>query len=158
MFEIKVMDHQSAFHYIYNHAGLKSNKNFAVISIQEYPKEMMGIQYKSGGHCKAAINMWFSDITDKTREDKEKYIKLITSEDATQIKLFVDSLDKESLDTLIVHCNMGISRSAAVAAAISKVLTGNDSEFFKGKFVPNMTVYYTVLRVFGFDNTPSFTR
>lgn len=62
----------------------------------------------------------------------------------------------KDVDQLIIHCNMGVSRSPAVAAAIKKALTGSDDEFFDGKFVPNMVVYYTVLKAFGLDNTPSF--
>lgn len=156
MFSIKVMDHQSAFHYVYNHAGYSGNKKFAILSIQEYPTDMMGIQYKYGGNCKDALNIWFSDITDKERERKDKFIKLITDEDAKEIYKFVMQLKETDVEQLIIHCNMGISRSPAVAAAISKALTGSDKEFFDGKFVPNMAVYYTVLKAFGLDNTPSF--
>lgn len=156
MFRIKVMDHQSAFHYVYNHAGFNGNKKFAVLSIQEYPSDMMGVQYKCGGNCKAALNVWFSDITDKFREQESKYIKLITEEDAEDIYKFVMKIRDMDIDQLIVHCNLGISRSSAVAAAISKALTGSDEEFFSGKFVPNMVVYYAVLKAFGLDNTPSF--
>lgn len=156
MFDIKVMDHQTAFHYVYNHAGFTDNKNFAIISIQEYPIEIMGVTYKRGGHCKDALNIWFSDITDKEREQQEKYIKLITNEDADKIYKFVMNIKNTNIERLIVHCNLGISRSAAVAAAISKALTGSDKEFFDGKYVPNMVVYYTVLKAFGLDNTPSF--
>ncbi len=157
MFRIKVMDHQSAFHYVYNHAGFSGNKNFAVLSIQEYPTDMMGIQYKCGGNCKGALNVWFSDITDKDRERQGTYIKLITEEDAEEIYKFVMNIKDKDIDQLIIHCNMGVSRSPAVAAAISKALTGSDDEFFGGKFIPNMVVYYTVLKAFGLDNTPQFS-
>ena len=46
----------------------------------------------------------------------------------------------------VVHCTAGRSRSAAVAAALSKVLLGTDSSIFNNKrFNPNMRVYRMVL-------------
>lgn len=44
----------------------------------------------------------------------------------------------------VVHCEAGISRSAGVAAAISKYLTGDDSSIFR-THIPNRLVYRTVL-------------
>jgi hypothetical protein len=38
-----------------------------------------------------------------------------------------------------------VSRSPAVAAALSKVLTGDDAAFFGGRYRPNMRVYRTLL-------------
>ena len=102
--DIKVMDHQSAFYYIYNHAGYTKNKDFAVISIQEYPSELMGMEYKAGGHCRAALNLWFSDIDDKKHEREKDYIKMITTEDAEKIKDFVHHIKTMNIDTLIIHC------------------------------------------------------
>lgn len=49
-------------------------------------------------------------------------------------------------EDIIVHCTAGKSRSAAVAAALSKVLLGNDESIFGNKrFTPNMRVYRMVL-------------
>jgi len=152
--EIKVFDYISAFQYVYNHSGYSNNRDFAMISIQEYPSEIMGMEYKTGGPLKAALNLWFSDIKDQKDENPETYIKMIDEYDAKTIKDFVDYIKKMDIDFLIVHCHAGISRSAAVAAAISKVETGSDEKFFNGEFVPNMKVYYAVLKAFGYDNTP----
>ena len=50
------------------------------------------------------------------------------------------------VDYLIVQCEAGISRSAGVAAAISKWTTGNDEKYFSGmRFVPNHRCYTMVL-------------
>lgn len=47
---------------------------------------------------------------------------------------------------IIVHCTAGRSRSAAVAAALHKVLNGDDSIIFNDKkYSPNMRVYRMVL-------------
>lgn len=164
MFKIKVMDFMSAFQYVYNHAGYEKGKHFAVLSIQEYPFELMGVEYKVGGNCLAALNVHFSDITNQMEEQirKEKKnwgneIKLIEDSDANEIKQFVESLFSLNIDTLIIHCHAGVSRSSAVAAAITKYYTNDDSIYFNSdRFAPNMTVYYKVLKAFGMDNTPSF--
>jgi len=46
--------------------------------------------------------------------------------------------------TVIVNCEAGISRSAGVAAALSKVLMGDDEEYFR-RYVPNRLVYRMIL-------------
>ena len=47
----------------------------------------------------------------------------------------------------MVHCFAGISRSAAVAAAISKLKGLDDSQFLDEPFEPNVRVYRTLLDV-----------
>ena len=51
-----------------------------------------------------------------------------------------------AVDLIVINCEAGISRSAAVAAALSKVCGQDDSEFFK-RFHPNDLVYKTILFV-----------
>ena len=51
------------------------------------------------------------------------------------------------MNTLLVHCNAGISRSPAVAAAIARLKFGDDSEFFEAPYYPNPRVYSTLLEV-----------
>jgi len=47
---------------------------------------------------------------------------------------------------ILVHCTAGKSRSAAVAAALEKVLNGSDAPIFDNKrYSPNMRVYRMVL-------------
>lgn len=162
MFKIKVMDYMSAFRYVYNYTGDGQGEHFAIISIQEYSSEIMGVEYKVGGNCLAALNLHFSDITNQMeiREAKNNWnseIKLIDDSDANNIKNFVESLFELNIDTLIIHCHAGVSRSSAVAAAITKYYTNDDSIYFNSdNFAPNMTVYYKVLKAFGLDYTPSF--
>ena len=49
------------------------------------------------------------------------------------------------VDEFVIHCGAGISRSAAVAAALSKIHTGDDMEFYGGRFIPNSLVYSMIL-------------
>ena len=52
---------------------------------------------------------------------------------------------KDSIEQIIVHCDMGISRSAGVAGAIAKYLNNDDNKFFMAPYTPNMTCYHKVL-------------
>lgn len=58
---------------------------------------------------------------------------------------FVDKY-KDEVDLIVINCEAGISRSSAVAAAISKILNGNDDDFFK-YFIPNRLVYRKMMEV-----------
>ena len=84
--------------------------------------------------------------------DKEYHsigLNSISEEDAKRIvKTVKEWADK--VDTIYVHCDAGVSRSAGVAAAISKVLTGDDEYFYTcGLYVPNPLCYRKVLNAFG---------
>lgn len=153
-FNIKVMNHTEAFEYVYGYCGLNKTEDFAMISIQEYPQELMGVVYKPGGHLKQALNLHFIDLDDPV---KHKDKRLITDEDVEKIKEFMEELIKKNeIKTLIIHCWAGVSRSAAVAAAILKVYTGNDDQIFKsGTYAPNMYVYHKILEGYGMKNDGS---
>ena len=70
----------------------------------------------------------------------------MNNDDAQKVCDFVKANDNVDI---IVHCDAGISRSAGVAAAIMKYLTGSDMEIFKnGKYQPNMWCYRKVLSKF----------
>ena len=51
---------------------------------------------------------------------------------------------RDEIGRVVLHCDAGLSRSPGVAAALSRVLVGDDSGFFK-RYRPNMRVYRTLL-------------
>jgi len=51
---------------------------------------------------------------------------------------------KNNINLVIINCVAGISRSAGVAGALSKILNNDDSYYFK-HYCPNMRVYRTIL-------------
>lgn len=73
--------------------------------------------------------------------------------------LFTDDMAKQVIDFVVghklgtdvprfvVHCDAGRSRSAAIAAALSKVYNGTDKAYFgeNTRYTPNMLVYRKVL-------------
>ena len=69
---------------------------------------------------------------------------------AKEIKVFVE-LNKDKVDFFLIHCDAGVSRSRAVAAALSFVFNGDDMEHFK-KGIPNPTIYKMLLAEYGFSN------
>jgi predicted protein tyrosine phosphatase len=70
---------------------------------------------------------------------------------AKEIVEFVDRF--KDVECIVCHCDAGVSRSAGVAAALSKFYNGTDDEYFSGetsmysnkRYVPNMRVYRTLL-------------
>jgi len=133
--------------------------NFGIISIQEVETNGNGFTFETSGCCKGVLNLRFSDVNPdmfKSEEDK-KYldrqitlgsVKLFDEEDAKKIKKFVDNMNaRGDVQTLLIHCSAGVSRSPAVAAAICQYLFGNDGDFFE-KQVPNKFVYEKLLKYF----------
>ena len=61
-------------------------------------------------------------------------------------KKIVDFVSRYKDKIIIVHCDAGQSRSAGVAAALSKYYNNDDSEYFDNpRFTPNMWCYNLML-------------
>jgi len=73
-----------------------------------------------------------------------------TAYHASKIMRFLNKY-KGLFETIVVHCLMGISRSAGVAAALSCYYNGSDSEFFK-TYKPNLLVKKYLLEEMQFSN------
>ena len=80
--------------------------------------------------------------------DADNGQNLITAEQAEAVCRFV-LREKDEIDTLIVHCTAGVSRSAAVAAAVRKGLGESDEEIWNDpRYCLNGLVYTVVLAAF----------
>lgn len=92
------------------------------------------------------LSLSFYDL-EKDYIDKDNNIvyNVISDDDVEKIFHFVSG---NKFDVLVVQCEAGISRSAAVAAAVSKYF-GLDNKWIFTKFVPNMYVYNKLLNRFG---------
>lgn len=92
-------------------------------------------------HMKGRLNLQFHD------SDVEKEGEILFSDDhARQILDFYESMAEAGVGVMYVHCLMGQARSAAVAAALTKALTGDDSYYSSNGFhKPNMLVFRGVL-------------
>lgn len=85
------------------------------------------------------LRLAFADI----KEPKDDLI-LFNGELARQILEFVDRVWDE-IEVLMIHCEAGISRSPAVAAAIAKLKYKDDAAYFR-IYRPNTLVYLTLLQ------------
>ncbi len=118
--------------------GFTYNEKYIVISIRSphaYPVEL-----KEDSNRLGVLQLAFSDIDRVV--DHPKAV-LMTKEQAKQILGFY-SFYKAKVDTVVVNCEAGISRSSAVAASLAKTEAQDDSEFFK-KYLPNRFVYKLIL-------------
>jgi aminoglycoside phosphotransferase len=70
---------------------------------------------------------------------------LFDAEHAQEILNFADR-HRRSVDCFVVHCEAGASRSPAVAAALSRLLGGDDAPFF-ANFSPNRWVFRELLEL-----------
>lgn len=95
------------------------------------------------GLCRDILYLRFSDAEPVEGFEHPPEIKLITPRQARAIWRFVDRYKKD-IDTIVVHCHAGMSRSPAVAAAICRGLGGDDSWFFQ-EYQPNQYVYQVIL-------------
>ena len=84
-------------------------------------------------------------------DDEEGGITSMTPQNAYDILDFVEKWLDEDVD-IIVHCGAGVSRSAGVAAALSLLVNGDDSNIFDdGRYSPNMHCYRSVLKASGLE-------
>ncbi|MFR0951123.1 MAG: hypothetical protein ACLSFT_11715, partial [Ruminococcus callidus] len=114
-----------AFEYVMQHfycfgqADMAERKDtYAVISIQDTHTQGFGFQFCENQFCKGVLTLYFDDII---REVDGAV--LFTDEMADQIIAFV--LAHRSVETLLVHCYGGQSRSRAVGAFAVEMLGGN---------------------------------
>jgi len=91
------------------------------------------------------VNALFLKFSDIDREVDYPTAKLFTKEQAKEIWTFFQ-LYKDKINTIVVNCEAGISRSSATAAALAKAIGQDieDSKFFK-YYLPNRFVYRMIL-------------
>jgi len=115
-----------------------SDKKYIVISITDPGSEPVESQK---GYL-AMLSLEFYDL-DKDIGQFPYSRFIFTERDAEQILDFIDTF-KDKVDIIVCHCEAGISRSAGVAGALSKILNGDDKYYFD-HYLPNMLVYRTIL-------------
>lgn len=107
----------------------------AIISITDIGNKFAKLSDKVATESIAQLFIQFDDVL----HSEEGHITLAQSE---LIAYFMKSLVHQKPDTIIVSCDGGVSRSAAVAAAILLRYKEDDMEIWSdGKFSPNRLVY-----------------
>jgi predicted protein tyrosine phosphatase len=133
--------------FVYSRAGLEAGRPHevphAIISITSHAGDVAHL--RPNATCRGILRLSFVDA--EAPSDQHTEASLFSSEQADLIWSFV-SRHLPDVERVIVHCDAGMSRSPAVAAAISKALTGDDAEFFAGRYRPNMRVYRFMLEAY----------
>ena len=88
------------------------------------------------------LQLKFHDM-DRPFEMKGKKYPVFSQEQAQAILNFFRYY-KDKINSVICQCEVGISRSAAVAAGLAKSIGQDDSKFFRF-YVPNRLVYRLIL-------------
>lgn len=106
-----------------------------LISINDFGHDAPEIDIKYIG----VLKLYFDDV-----DDDKNGGAVITERDAFDIITFVkDNLP--TVETIVVHCNAGVSRSAGCAAALSYIFNGTDADIVKAKPLYNRKVFSTIL-------------
>jgi len=134
-----------AFEYVMQHyypAGMadlaEKKDSYAVISIQDSHTQGFGLAFTESECCKGVLTLYFDDIIRPVPG------QVLFSEDmAAQIIAFIQA--HRQVDTLLIHCYAGQSRSKAVGAFAAKMLGSDNSKFTAGS--PNQYVYDTLTAV-----------
>ena len=93
-----------------------------------------GIKFEENQFCKGVLTLYFDDIV--TDVDG---VVLFEDDMADKIIDFIEKFRSE-VDTLLVHCYAGQSRSRAVGAFAVEMLGGDNSKYFEDG-VPNQYIY-----------------
>ena len=119
---------------------------YLIISITD--PETPDAEIAESPNLKAILRMKFHDVGKPSRRFGIEFDSLITDismtkEDAQKILSFVNKKLTE-VELIVCHCEQGISRSAAIAAALSRILQNEDEFFFQHYWV-NRWVYDLLL-------------
>ncbi len=121
-------------------------KTSIIISIKSsWDREDAKVFVSPNNGVKNILRLSFDDIdyTDDPRFAMKQ-------EDGNKVAKFID-MYYDTVDTIIVHCDGGISRSAGVCAAIMRVKEGEDYPLFdNNRKHPNMTCYLRTLKGFNY--------
>jgi predicted protein tyrosine phosphatase len=109
---------------------------YAVISIMVTSDQI--VHMPKGDGCVGVLRLNFPDLDKPLLGWKEE--ELFSAKQAGEIWDFVDALPE--IETLLIHCEAGVSRSPAVGAAIARTL---GQEFPFNRYVPNPRVYRIML-------------
>ncbi|MEE0797385.1 MAG: hypothetical protein UIJ88_06085 [Anaerovoracaceae bacterium] len=140
MKKVIVRSLDDAFDYVMQHYypfGLEDlaerRDSYAVISIQDTHAGGFGVKFAENKFCRGVLTLYFDDIV---REMPGAV--MFSAEMADRIIDFI--LAHRDVDTLLIHCYGGQSRSRAVGAFAVKLFGGDNSRYFSGGS-PNRVVY-----------------
>lgn len=118
---------------------------------------------KTNSNTVDILQLAFDDL-DRVPEEGSAITHVLSNPvlfDSDMAEDIAEFIERSTTNTVICHCDAGISRSAGVAAALSKFFNGTDEEYFRLKkiyekgqrYCPNRLVYLHLLNVLHCRNT-----
>ena len=117
--------------------GIPVRTAYVVISITDPGSRPARIQRPAG--FRDVLRLQFHDAMPLTIFKMPPNIVVMDEDHAKLIWQFVRQW-QEKVETIVVHCEQGMSRSPAIAAAICWVLNGDNRQFFH-EYFPNRYIY-----------------
>lgn len=140
MKKVLVKSVYDAFEYVMQHyypAGLEElverSDTYAVISIQDSHTNGFGVTFSENKYCKGVLTLQFDDVIGEVEG-------AVPFSDEMAIHIINFIRKHEYVDTLLIHCYAGQSRSRAVGAFAVWMLGGDNSNYLK-KYNLNKFVY-----------------
>ena len=124
-------------------SGIPVRTAYVVISITDPGSRPARIRQPAG--FRDVLRLQFHDALPVKGFALPANIVLMNEDHARAIWRFFEQW-QEAVETIVVHCEQGMSRSPAVAAAICNVLNGDGSQFFD-EYVPNQYIYDLLIYV-----------
>lgn len=134
--EIIVSDRESV------EAGIVVRSSYVVVSIHDPDRPKARIRKQSG--VRAVLHVAFHDAEPVASMTLPSGVRLMSVDDAVAIWDFVNR-HRDDVGAVVVHCEQGMSRSPAVAAAVARGWGLDESRFWK-RHQPNRYVYDLMLR------------
>lgn len=122
--------------------GLLVRSAYILISIRDPDKRPVRVPRQPG--LRATLSLEFHDAEPVANQRLPEAIQLMTEAHARDIWDFVRR-HAAAVETIVVHCEQGMSRSPAVAAAICEWLGGDNQQFFR-EYQPNRYMYRLLTR------------
>ena len=121
--------------------GLVMREPYILISIRDPDKRP--VRLPRSPLCKAVLELAFHDAEPVPGFEPTEQITYMSEDDARAIWAFVREHDGE-YRAIMVHCEQGMSRSPAIAAALADGLRIDGREFWE-EYQPNQFVYDFVI-------------
>jgi predicted protein tyrosine phosphatase len=131
--------------------GILVRSSYVVISIHDPDKTSARIPKQSGLRDILALAFHDAEPTEGMRLPEN--IAVMSEQQARQICEFVRKWNGK-IGAVVVHCEQGMSRSPAVAAAVARCL-GLDERCFRRDYQPNEFVYRLVVRAWSAEDVPA---
>jgi predicted protein tyrosine phosphatase len=122
--------------FVYSRAAIETvaphESPHIVISITSAASDVARVRRSPS--CRDVLRLVFADI-----ESPVPDVEMFDRAMADRVWAFFER-HRAAVESVLVHCDAGRSRSPAIAAALARAITGDDSEFFR-RYEPNRHVY-----------------